>query len=144
MFELRLWLNVGLVGDERLMVVRVDKNRGNAFYSEFEEWATSRPVPPGRNLPEPKRGWKNLQEEVSNRLTAQGKLKRDPKFLLDRHEGLISLEYAQNGEYQFVFYGHHSSFEDAVRLKDVCEFLSAEFGLNLDCQGQSTTLRPIR
>jgi hypothetical protein len=143
-FELRLWINLGLVDDEKLLIVRTGESRNYAYFYQFLETADALRRSPIEILADPQNGWSNLQSEVSNRLATPKRLVLDPQFHITRHEGLISLEVVEKAEYQFVYYGHHSSFDDAMRLINLCEYLSGEFGVDIDCRGKRTTLGPIR
>lgn len=142
-FELRLWTNIGLLHDERLLIVRSSGSRNQAgFYhlrSVFGEGKFQKAVLVG-----PISGWSTLQSNIKSRLDTPDRLMPDPQFYLGRDEGLIYLEVVENGEYRIVYYGQHSKFDDAVRLKDLCRYLSDEFGLDIDCLGERTILGPIR
>ena len=131
--ELRLWINLGMVDDEKLLIVRTGESRNYAYFYQFRATVDAPRRPPKEVLAEPKNGWSNLRSEVSNRLATPKRLVPDPQFHITRHEGLISLEAVEKGDYQFVYYGHHSSFDDAVRLINLCEYLSGEFGVDIDC-----------
>ena len=143
-FDLRLWINLGMLGDEKLLIVRTSESRNYAYFYQFRSTVDAPRRPPKEVLADPQNGWSNLQSEISNRLATPKHLVLDPQFHITRHEGLISLEVVEKGEYQFVYYGHHSSFDDAVRLINMCEYLASEFGVNIDCRGERTTLGPIR
>jgi len=142
-FELRLWINLGMPDDEKLLIVRTDENGNYAYFYQFRATADAPRRPPKEVLANPKDGWNTLQSEISNRLATPKRLVPDPQFYISKHEGLICLEVVEKGEHQFVFYGHHSSFEDALRLINLCEYLSGEFGIDIDCRGKRTMLGPI-
>jgi hypothetical protein len=143
-FELQLWINLGMQDDEKLLIVRTGENRNYAYFYQFRATVDAPRRPPKEVLADPKNGWSNLQSEISNRLATPKRLVPDPQFHITRHEGLICLEVVEKGEYQFVYYGHHSSFDDAVRLINLCEYLSDQFGVEIDCRGERTALGPIR
>lgn len=143
-FDLRLWINLGMPEDEKLLIVHTSESGNHTYFYHLRETADDPSRLHKEVIADPKNGWNTLQSEISNRLATPKRLVLDPQFHITRHEGVISLEVVEKGEYQFVFYGHHSSFDDAVRLINLCEYLSSEFGINIDCRGERTTLGPIR
>lgn len=143
-FELRLWINSGMPSDEKLLILRSSESDNNASFYHLQITTRDPMVFSKEVLASPKSEWNILLSEISNRLANPKGLVLDPQFYISRHEGLISLEVVEKGEYQFVLYGHHTSFGDGIRLINLCEYLSGEFGLNIDCRGQRTTLGPIQ
>jgi hypothetical protein len=143
-FEFRLWINLGMPNDEKLLIVRTSESGNHAYFYQFRATVEAPRRPPKEVLANPKDGWNTLQSEISNRLATPERLVPVSELNITHHEGLISLEVVEKGEYQFVYYGHHSSLDDAVRLINLCEYLSSEFGVDIDCRGQRTTLGPIR
>lgn len=143
-FELRLWINIGMPYDERLLIIRGTEDSSQAaFYhlqAQFDGGGKFRK----QVLGDPRAGWGTVRAEISDRLAAPQHLVPDPQFGFSNHEGLIYLEVVENGEYRIVYYGQHSKFDDAVRLKDLCRYLSTEFGLDIDCWGERTWLGPIQ
>jgi hypothetical protein len=143
-FELRLWINLGMASDEKLLIVRSSSSGNNASLYHLQK-TTSDPLIFNKEvLASPKSDWKSFLSEISNRLATPNRLLLDPNFDISRHEGVIFLEVLEKGEYQFVFYRQHTSFGDGIRLINLCEYLSGEFGVNIDCRGERTALGPIR
>jgi hypothetical protein len=143
-FELRFWINSGMPSDEKLLIVRSTKSSNQAFFYHIKETRPNSIKFRKEILTNPKSDWNTFLSEISNRLATPNRLVLDPKFNISRHEGLISIEFVEKGEYQFALYGHHTKFPDGVRLINLCEYLSTEFGVNIDCRGERTTLGPIR
>lgn len=144
-FEIRLWLNFGMPGDETLFLVGKDKAGIRAFVYRFERiWyeGTNPTVP--KVLSGARADRPTFVSEIREILnTFQPVVPSDP-YMIDRHEGLICLEVFDRGVYSSVVYGQHSAVPDALRLKSLCGFLSEEFNAQLDCHGERTRLKPIR
>ena len=141
-FEFRLWINLGSPGDEKLLLIRSSGSDNCAYFYHINRIVD--PTSFGKELlGSPKSGWITLLPEISDRLIIPKGLVLDPQFDIDRHEGVIWLEVVEKGEYQHVYYGHHTSFDDGVRIIKLCEYLSNEFGLDIDCRGERTRLGPI-
>jgi hypothetical protein len=143
-FEFRLWINLGMPSDEKLLIVRSSRSDNQATLYHLRKTLDKQIRFDKEILANPKSGWNPLLSEISNQLVTPKRLVFDPQFNLTRHEGVICLEVVETGEYQSVFYGQHTKFEDGVRLKNLCEYLSGEFSINIDCRGERTTLGPIR
>jgi hypothetical protein len=142
-FELRLWINFGMPGDYKLLIIRSTKSGNQASFYHFRKTPPD-PIKFDKEiLANPNSDWNKLLSEISNRLATPNRLVHDPKLHISRHEGLISVEFVEKGEYQFALYGHHTKFGDGLRLINLCEYLSSEFGVNIDCRGQRTNLGPI-
>lgn len=131
-FELRLWTNLGGLGDARLLAVRAD---GNEFRAEFIAFGyrDGEMRVEKRQLSEPRSGWHRIAFPLTSKLTTPMGLRRDPHFELQRDEPLILLEVIQRGEYRRIFYGQSTKSPDGVKLKEVCEYLASEFEVKLDC-----------
>lgn len=134
-FEFRLWKNPSGRGREKLLIVRSDRRKNNAYF--FDMNRRVKPIEVSRqHLLSPKSGWDKMLYELRNRLTTPKGLVRDPNFRVERDEPLILLELLDKGEYRRVFYGQNTSFPDGKRLIDVCDYLASEFGVNMDCRGE--------
>lgn len=142
-FEFRLWINLGMPGDEKLFRIRSSGGNSYAYFNHLR-----RVVDPTsfrqKPLSSPKSGWNSVVTEIGSRIDTPTRLALDPKFDLSRHEGVIWLEFVEKGKYQVVYYGHHTSFGDGVRLINLCKYLSDEFGVDTDCRGERTRLGPIK
>lgn len=133
-FEFRLWSNLGGLGDAKLLIFR---SSGNEKHADFFD-INSRTDPirfRKEQLASPKSDWNRMLFEMRNRLTTPKGLVRDPKFELARDEPLILLEVLDREEYRRVFYGRNTSFKDGKRLIELCDYLSSEFDVNMDCHG---------
>lgn len=142
-FELRLWINMGLPYDERLLRVEGFGSEYRAYFYRLVDTVDGGGGFDKRVLGDPESGWSAVRQGISSTIDGPKWLAPDPQFGISRHEGLICLELVENGEYRRVCYGHHSTFEDAARLKGLCGLLSGEFGLDIDCEGATTWLGPI-
>ena len=71
--------------------------------------------------------------EVRSRLTTPKGLVRDPQFKLGRDEPVILLEVLDKRDYRRVFYGKNIASPDGKRLIEVCDYLSSEFDVHMDC-----------
>lgn len=137
-FEFRLWSNSGGLGDEKLLTVSSSGSENNAYFFDINRRAD--PIKLHRDhLASPKSGWNRVLFEVRNRLTTPKGLVRDPQFQLSRDEPVILLEVLDKGEYRRVFYGQNTSFQDGKRLIELCDYLTSEFDVNMDCHGERTT-----
>lgn len=132
-FEFRVWTNLEGLGDTRLLSVRSDgvENRGDFFVLRTHGGDTKSEK---RKLAQPRSGWHNIAFPFTSRLTTPQGLRREPVFEIGRDEPLILLEVVQRGEYRRIFYGQLTKSSDGVKLMETCEFLSAEFGVELDCR----------
>ncbi len=133
-FEFRIWINLGGLGDAKLLIVRSSGNENHAYFFDI-----NRALDPIRfrteHLASPKSGWSRMLFEMRSRLTTPKGLVRDPQFELARDEPLILLEVLDKGEYRRVFYGKNTSFQDGKRLIELCEYLSSEFDVDMECHG---------
>lgn len=75
-----------------------------------------------------------MLSEVRNSLTTAGGFARDPKFSLERDEGVILVEVLDKAEYRRVLYGHNTRFPDGKRFIEVCNYLASEFDADMDCK----------
>ena len=133
-FELRLWTKLGALADPQLLGIHSNGNQNNGYFFKINRSPYSIKI--GRpQLETPKSGWNKVLFEVRNRLTTPRGLLRDPQFDLNRDEPAILLEIQDKGEYRRVLYGQNTSFSDGKRLIDVCEYLTSEFNVDMDCTG---------
>lgn len=133
-FEFRHWVNVDMRGAQKLLNIHSNGAETRAMFYHFQR-TKKKPIIFDKEAPAgPKSGWKTLLSEVSHQLNTPKPLILDPKFELSRDESVICVEVIENGQYHFVFYGEHTSFEDGLRLINLCEYLSKEFGVDLECK----------
>lgn len=132
--EFRLWTELGGLGDAKLLTVRSSGNMNNAYF--FDIGSALNPTRFRKKpLAKPKSGWNRMLFEVRSRLTTPKGLVRDPQFSLSRDEPVILLEVLDKGEYRQVFYEQYTSFQDGKKLIELCDYLSSEFGVDMDCHG---------
>ncbi len=132
-FEFRLWTKLAARGDPKLLGMSSTGSETNAYYFEMDRNADS--IKSRReHLPSPKSGWNRMLLDLRTRLQTPKGLARDPNFDLNRDEPVIVLEVFDKGDYRRVFYGHNSSFPDAKRLIHVCDYLAAEFDVEMECR----------
>lgn len=143
-FELRLWTSFSIPWEEKLLIVRMKSGANQAFFYRFGRAEEKSDGVQKLRLADPKDGWNALQAELSNRLAVPKPMVVDPWFFLDRDEGLNALEVVEKGEYRVAFYEQQSSFEDAIRVVELCRYLSEQFDIDPDCRGERNRLRPIR
>ena len=133
-FEFRLWVNIDMRGAQKLLTIHSNGAESRAMFYHFQR-TKKKPIIFDKEAPAgPKSGWKTLFSEVSHQLKTPKPLVRDPKFDLARDETVICVEVIENGQYHLVFYGQHTSFEDGLRLINLCEYLSEEFDVDLECK----------
>lgn len=137
-FELRIWTNLGGLGDPKLLGVRSNGTENNAYFFDMNRHAEQIKLR-REHLASPKSGWNRMPFEVKSRLTTPKGLARDPNFDLNRDEPVILLEVLHREEYRRVFYGQNTSFADGKRLIQVCEYLTSEFEVDMNCGGVRTT-----
>lgn len=131
-FEFRIWTNLGGLVDPELIGVRSSGSENIAYFFEMNRRENSIKLRRER-LAGPKSGWNRMLFEVRSLLTSPKGLVRDPQFSLGRDEPLILLEVLDKGEYRRVFYGQNTTFQDGKRLIETCDFLAAEFDVNMNC-----------
>ncbi len=132
-FEFRIWTNLAARGDPKLLGMSSTGSETNAYHFEMDRNADS--IKSGRaHLPSPKSGWNRMLLDLRTRLQTPRGLARDPNFDLNRDEPVIVLEVFDKGDYRRVFYGHNSSFPDAERLILLCDYLAAEFDVEMECR----------
>jgi hypothetical protein len=134
-FEFRIWTNLGGLADPKLFGVRFNGTDNDAYFFEINRHPYSIKLRQD-HLGNPKSGWNRTVFEVRSRLTTPKGHVRDPQFELMRDEPVILLEVLDKGEYRRVFYGKGTAFPDGKRLMQVCDYLSAEFELDLECHPQ--------
>lgn len=132
-FEFRIWTNLGALADPKLLGVRLSGTETKAYLFEMDRRA-ERIKSRRDKLASPKSGWNKMLFEVRSRLTTPRGLVRDPQFRLGRDEPVIALEVLDKDQYRRVIYGKHTSFSDGLRLIAVCDYLSAEFDINMSCR----------
>ncbi len=136
-FEFRLWTELAARGDPKLLGMSSTGSETNAYYFEMDRNADS--IKSRReHLPSPKSGWNRMLLDLRTRLQTPKGLARDPNFDLNRDEPVIVLEVFDKGDYRRVIYGHNSSFPDAKRLIHVCDYLAAEFDVEMGCREDGT------
>jgi hypothetical protein len=133
-FEFRIWTNLGSLGDAKMLIVRSSRKENHAYFFDIKRALDANRFRT-EQLASPKSGWNRMLFEVRRQLTTPKGLVRDPQFDLDRDEGLILLEVLDKEEYRRVLYGQNTSFQDGKRLIEVCDYLSSEFDVDMDCNG---------
>lgn len=128
--ELRIWTKLGGIVNAKLLGVRSSEGKYSAYFFETDGKTA---LAENRNLPAPRSPWTKMLFEVGSRLTTPKGLERDPNFAMIRDEPVIVLEVLDKGEYDLVFYGHFTTYEDGERLISVCEYLAGEFGVDPEC-----------
>lgn len=141
-FDFRLLINFGMPGDERML--RINSESGENSASFYEIYSGSEKVNFTKTaLSEPRSGWTDLKAHIESTVGPETPLESDPNFTIARHEGMLWLDFVNRGKYIRRYYGTRSEFPDGIRLRKLCEHLSLEFSLEIDCRGERTRLGPI-
>ena len=135
-FEFRLWTNLGGLGDAKLLRIRTERDQYRATFFNVHRGLDPTDFKKA-DLIAPRSGWSKVLSDTRNLLSAPKGLVRDPHFDLCRDEPVILLEVFDKGEYRRVFYGNNTSFPDGKRLIEVCNYLTTEFDVNMECAGKT-------
>ena len=132
-FEFRIWTNLGSLADPKLLIVRSTTAGNNAYFFDIDRHAD--PIKFRKEqVASPNSGWNKILYDVRSSLTTPTSLTRDPKFSLERDEGVILLELRDNDKYRRVLYGHNTRFPDGKRSIEICKYMASEFDANMDCE----------
>lgn len=138
-FEFRLWTNVGNFF-EKILIVNKTANEARASFFDVERSGNSLKFNT-KYVTAPRSGWENFFRTIREHRGVQVPLplNLDPPTRPVRDEGLVFLEILDHGNYDFVYCGQLTTSFDGKRLLDLCEYMSREFNVHLDCLGKYTS-----